>query len=123
MWLVVEVLLEVAAGSGVEAAADHARDSGGNGHHTRVCRVEQGLAPPRVDLRWSDDDLRVHAGDGPGERSRRGLRLQRSDSWTDCRTRWNASSYTRASSCGETPIRKSTRPSLNCVVARETDSR
>src|SRR6185436_3850937 len=100
MWIVVEVLLEVAAGSGVATPTYHARDSDGHGDHTRVRRVEQGSPPARMDLCRTDDDLCVHAGDGPGERPRRGLRLQRSDSWIDCRTRWNASSYTRASSCG-----------------------
>ena len=78
----------------------------GDGDDTRVRRAEQRSAEARVDVRRADDDLCVHAGDGPGQRSRRGLRLQRSDNCTDCRTRWNASSYTLASFCGATPIRR-----------------
>src|SRR5262245_15547458 len=123
MRVAIEVFLEVAAGSGLAASPDHARDAHGDGHHTRVCRAQQGSAPPRLDVCRSDDDLRVHAGNGPGERSRRGLRLQRSDSWIDCRTRWKASSYTFASFCGDTPIRNSTRPSASWVVVSETFSR
>ena len=105
------------------AAADHARDSDGHGDHTRVHRAQQGSAQARLDVRRPDDDLRLHAGDGPGERPRRGLRLQRSDSWTDCRTRWNASSYDARLVLRRHADEKSSRPSLNCVVVSETDSR
>ena len=103
--LAVELFLAMAAGSGDAAAADHARGSDGDGDVTRVHRAQQGPAKARMDVRRADDHLRLHAGDGPGQRSRRRLRLQRSESSTDCRTRRNASSYALASFCGATPMK------------------
>ena len=100
-----ELLLAMAAGSGDAAATDHAGDAEGDGDVTRVHRAQQRPAKARLDVRRADDHLRLHAGDGPGQRPRGRLRLQRSESSTDCRTRRNASSYALASFCGATPMK------------------
>src|SRR5688572_17663674 len=41
-----------------------------DGDQPRVSGAEQGPPHAWLDVRRTDDDLRVHAGDGPGERSR-----------------------------------------------------
>src|SRR5206468_2251012 len=41
-----------------------------------IGRAQQGSEEARLDIRRADDGLCVHAGDGAGERSHRGLRAQ-----------------------------------------------
>jgi hypothetical protein len=71
------LLLAVGARDHVAAQAVDKRRACAAGTHTGVCGIEQGPAEARVDVRGANDDLRVHAGDGAGERPSGRLRVPR----------------------------------------------
>ena len=71
------VLLVVRAGGRRPAEAPHLAGPPDHGEDARLDRPQQGPQEARLHLRRPDDRLRLHAGHGPRERPRRGLRRPR----------------------------------------------